>query len=895
MIRYKLYSWLIAIALFVSTLALSMTLVSCSDDDEALSSSYGYVQFMVYKSSQNTRADSTSTRAEVDELDRLYDAQKVRVVLEFEGSTITQTLVLNAYNKDNAEYGMQSEKLQLVAGNYTVVGFYLYDNLDEPLYSGISGDTFTIVPGGLEVQPLYADAVGRGEVTFKLIKALSETRADEGEYPFENIKIIDIAVRNTFTREITTFDSIPVSITDSFDESQTYTGTDGQEHHYQSSYGKCSGTYMLTAGNYEISSYTTYSDTRRRTSLETVALSSSPVFTVEDNKSTEDVEVPIQLSGTAEYIKDYLALKVIWEKLGGKDWCYYGEEQSMGVNWNFNKDIDLWGNQPGVTTDANGRIETIELQGFGPSGNIPDEIGQLSELKVLSLGTHTELIGGSISSAAQFTQMSDEQKKEFRMNYRDNVLSRDIRENLSDGLKDYINRDPSKKSIKSVKRKDVSSGTMTNGITGISKAVMRCQQLQMIYVANCPMTHYFVEVENPEYSTEGYSWSTMEDFTDIEIYNTKLTELPVEMMADLPNLQTANLSRNPEISSETMLQNFKDLLKGEFANCIQILYLGYNNLEDTPEFLSSEYNQMVKLALLDITNNKLKHIYPFGQEINIMDFYLDYNELTELPVHTDGYFFGYYDCEEFTVTHNKLKALPNAFNAHSNYVIDSFDASYNEIIGIGVDANGNPYSDFKGINATSLNLSYNRMTEFPSELFSSDSPIYTLMLNGNGIKEIKDGALKGNRSYCLETLDMGYNQLESIADDEFSSIRLPYLYGLGLSYNKFSSFPLGPLYNRTMTVMEIRGQRDDEGNRCLTEWPTGLYTNVGLLAFYIGSNDLRKIDDTISTRIYIFDIADNPNIQIDLTDVCYYIQAGYYMLIYDKTQDIRGCDYLFEY
>ncbi len=893
--RYKRYSWPLALVLIASSLAMTLSLVSCSDDDDIYSSEYGYVQFMVYKSQADTRADSTSTRAEVDQLERLYDAQKVRVVLEYEGSTITQTLVLESYNMENGEYGMQSEKLQLLSGDYTVVGFYLYDNLDEPLYSGISGDSFTIVPGGLEIQPLYADAIGRGEVTFKLIKALSETRADEGAYPFSNIKVIDISVRNTFTREITTFDSIPVSITNSFDESKTYTGTDGQEHHYQSTYGKCSGTYMLTAGDYEISSYSTYSDTRRRTRLETVSLASSDRFTVEDNKLTEDAEVPIQLSGTADYINDYLALKVIWEKLGGEKWSYYGEEQSGGVNWNFNKDLDLWGNQPGVTLDGNGRVETLEINGFGPAGNVPDEIGQLSELKVLYLGTHTELIGGSIASSTLLSNMSDSQKKDFRMNYRDNVLSRDIRNNLSDGLKDFINRDPNKKEIKSVMQKDVSSGTMTNGITGISKAIMRCTQLQALYVANSPMTSFFVEVENPEYSTEGYSWEDMESFTDIEIYNTKLTELPVEMMANLTNIQTANLSRNPEISASTLLQNFKDLLKGPFAKSIQILYLGYNNLEDTPEFLSSEYNQLEKLALLDLTHNNLKHIYPFGKDVNIMDFYLDYNELTELPVHTDGYFFGYYDCEEFTLTHNKLKALPNAFNAHSSYLIDSFDASHNEIIGVGVDGNGNPYDDFRGINATSLDLSYNRLTEFPSILFSTASPMYTLNLAGNGITEVKEGALKGDRSYYLETLDMSYNQLESLADEEFSSTRLPFLYGLGLSYNKFSSFPLGPLYNRTMTVMEIRGQRDDEGNRCLREWPTGLYTNVGLLAFYIGSNDLRKIDDTISTRIYIFDIADNPNIQIDLSDVCYYIQAGYYMLIYDKTQDIRGCDYLFEY
>ena len=62
--------------------------------------------------------------------------------------------------------------------------------------------------------------------------------------------------------------------------------------------------------------------------------------------------------------------------------------------------------------------------------------------------------------------------------------------------------------------------------------------------------------------------------------------------------------------------------------------------------------------------------------------------------------------------------------------------------------------------------------------------------------------------------------------------------------------------------------------------------------FTIGSNDLRKIDDTISPDILVFEIKDNPNISIDLSNVCYYISIGYYLLIYDKTQDIRGCDIL---
>ena len=95
-----------------------------------------------------------------------------------------------------------------------------------------------------------------------------------------------------------------------------------------------------------------------------------------------------------------------------------------------------------------------------------------------------------------------------------------------------------------------------------------------------------------------------------------------------------------------------------------------------------------------------------------------------------------------------------------------------------------------------------------------------------------------------------------------------------------------------MTVLGIRSQRDASGNRTLRQWPTGIYQCPSLSGFYIGGNDLRKVDDTISPDIFIFEIKDNPNISIDLSAVCSYIKYGYYKLIYDKTQDIRGCDYL---
>ena len=112
-------------------------------------------------------------------------------------------------------------------------------------------------------------------------------------------------------------------------------------------------------------------------------MQTSKSFVVKDNEVTKDAEVPVRLDETAEYIKDYIALKAIWTKMDGPNWKYYGESSPMGANWNFNKDIDLWGNQPGVQLLDNGRVALLSLAGFGAKGVVPDEIGQLTELRIM--------------------------------------------------------------------------------------------------------------------------------------------------------------------------------------------------------------------------------------------------------------------------------------------------------------------------------------------------------------------------------------------------------------------------------------------------------------------------------------------------------------------------------
>ena len=867
------------------------SITSCTEHDDELGAAYGYVQFKLYKN-DTAPAQAAATRA--NNLDFLHEAHKVKVIMQREGSTIEQTLVLNAYSNEHAAYGLRSDKLQLFVGEYKVIGYTLFDKLDKELLSASAPSQFTVVADGLVTHNLSVEVTPRGKASFRLVKpeSFSTTRSEEtGAYPFSNIKAVSLTVKNKNTLESVEINKVIATLEEGFHDY----AIDGSEYNAQTTYFTVDTVVWLKAGTYTVSSYITYSDKKARTVLEAVDVTDGAEFVVTDNLLTENVPVTIQLSETAEHIKDYLALKEIWLALDGPNWSYYGEAEAAGCNWDFNKDLDMWGEQPGVSIDGDGRVVSLSLAGMGARGIVPDAIGQLTEVSVLSLGTHDELLGGHLFDEVDGA-MTDEQRQAIRMSYHDKFLKRDIREGLSDILQDAINRDEQQRPIVKSNRitlKDVQFGKQTNAITGISRAMMRLTKLQQFYIANSPITadNFFVDVDttSPYYEEQStWSWTAMESLTDVEIYNCRnLDRLPLEMLTTLPELQSLNIACNNHISGAQLKSDWEAIIDGASGPRLQLLYMGYNNLEEFPQY--EHLSKMVKLALLDCTNNKIKTLHPFGKNVNLTKVYLDYNEIEHIPGHRedDGYdyFFGYYDVELFSCTNNKLTQVPDIFNAKSVNIMKDVDLSYNLISGF---EHGDAH---RGINANSVSLSYNKLEEMPAVLFKSGSPMTILMLSGNGMKRIPEGSMTGKYSHYLQSLDLSYNKLTDLPSDLWAT-NVPYLYGIDLSYNCFSEFPYEPLDCSYLTTFGIRHQRDEEGNRTLRTWPTGLYTCPSLVGFYIGSNDLRKIEDTISPYIRYFEIKDNPNISIDLSDVCDYIAAGYYLLIYDKTQDIRGCAYL---
>ena len=755
-----------------------------------------------------------------------------------------------------------------------------------------------IVAGGLVSHDLTVDVEPRGTVRFSISKDLSDftetpvvTRAAERQYTFDEIAFLDLTVRHKTTNELTTFEKLPAKFSIHFRDDREDGAPEDIEDGYQTSSLECDTLLSLKAGDYSLERYQAYD--KNKILLETNKRPKNLDFTIEDNKTTE-AKVGVTLYEADEYIRDYYALYEIWKALDGEHWSYRGENYPTGVNWDFNKDPDLWGVQPGVEVHSNGRVAKISIGEFGFRGHVPAAIGQLSELVELYLGTHND--GNLLEydpSLAHDKSLSE--RNRTRMERHKEFLSlihipTQTSEPIARALAEHGISIPATSLYKNftedqiIDRKtglqnnirpyDVVHGKLTNGLKSIDPAIGKLEKLEYLNIANGELEEIPAEVAN------------LKSLTDLEVYNCpKMTRFPVEI-AQMPELVSVNISNNAQWSAEELYKGLDAIANGPSKEKLQILYATNNKLREIPE----SFSNLKKIGLLDLSRNQIETLHPLGKEVAPEQLYLDHNNITSLPANSDGIFCGTDDTETFSVTYNKLKKVPNIFSAKSKYVMKSVDFSYNEIDGF----EGEEEGKYKGLRVETFSLAANPgLTKFPKCLGTTNSLVSYIILRGCSIDEIPEGSFGGKNSTALISLDLTYNKLKALSKD-FTAEQLPYLYGLDISYNSFDKFPFGPLNCAGLTVYAIRGQRDAEGKRCLREWPTGLYQHTGLRGFYIGSNDLRKIEDTISYLIYHLDISDNPNITFDASAICYYWQQGVYNLIYDKTQNILNCDKMLE-
>lgn len=845
--------------LILALLSSVLLFTGCTDEAEPVSEpGYGYVQFHLFKKGSYTKAG--------DKLEYLRDAAKIRVTLRSQDNDIiTPVAVVEAVDKNLSEWGLQTAKIRLIAGKYTMTAYEIYDGLDNSVLVGSPSETVVldVKPNGIVSEDIALNVVDRGWAKFRLVKDLSEivgTKAGKDgadEHPFYGIQSVDLTVKNKNTGEITEITNIEV----------THKFVDGEkaaDPDYISGICVSDTLVALKGGTYTVTKFRTYFDYFRKV-YETSTNVAENEFVVKDNQET-DADVPVTLHTTSGHVQDALALREIWEALDGPNWR---------IKWEFNCDVDAWTANTGVQILGNGRVASLDLTGTGAKGAMPAAIAKLTELRKLTLGTigYNAAAGGTtVTTGRKLTYFTPEDHEADR---RLTIGTRDPRSRFSKELQQSfeIAGDPVKPGVKSLsERMPVMYKPEVNAtdIVSLPDEINQLKNLEHITIAFSPIKTFPVDM------------SGLTALTDVEIFAcTELTEFP-KGLATCPKLTSLTYSFNVNTAVSSMEEGISAINNGPASKTIQLLYFPNQRIDNMPDL-----SNIPRLSVLVIQGCGLKSFTaPFSKDQFFVQFMASDNELTSLPRDEKGNFLAYNaETEEVNFSGNKFTELPDIFDAKSAYQVGTVDFSKNQIASV---EHGDAY---RGIKAATFDISYNKLKELPVQLFgTSSSSISYLKIDGNGMEKISKEAIEGKYTYRTTTISMAYNKLKSLPD-EFDSLTFPYLSGIDMSYNRFDYFPYTAVNNQYLSVFIFRHQRDADGDRCMRTWPAGIgQALAGLRALYLGSNDIRVVTDELSYMIYNLDIQDNPNISIDVSAVCSYIKSGWFNLMYSPGQDIRGCD-----
>lgn len=845
--------------LILALLSSVLLFTGCTDEAEPVSEpGYGYVQFHLFKKGSYTKAG--------DKLEYLRDAAKIRVTLRSQDNDIiTPVAVVEAVDKNLSEWGLQTAKIRLIAGKYTMTAYEIYDGLDNSVLVGAPSETVVldVKANGIVSEDIALNVVDRGWAKFRLVKDLSEivgTKAGKDgadEHPFYGIQTVDLTVKNKNTGEITEITNIEVT-------HKFVDGENAADPDYVSGICVSDTLVALKGGTYTVTKFRTYFDYFRKV-YETSTNVAENEFVVKDNQET-DADVPVTLHTTSGHVQDALALREIWEALDGPNWR---------IKWEFNCDVDAWTANTGVQILGNGRVASLDLTGTGAKGAMPAAIAKLTELRKLTLGTigYNAAAGGTtVTTGRKLTYFTPEDHEADR---RLTIGTRDPRSRFSKELQQSfeIAGDPVKPGVKSLsERMPVMYKPEVNAtdIVSLPDEINQLKNLEHITIAFSPIKTFPADM------------SGLTALTDVEIFAcTELTEFP-KGLATCPKLTSLTYSFNVNTAVSSMEEGISAINNGPASKTIQLLYFPNQRIDNMPDL-----SNIPRLSVLVIQGCGLKSFAaPFSKDQFFVQFMASDNELTSLPRDEKGNFLAYNaETEEVNFSGNKFTELPDIFDAKSAYQVGTVDFSKNQIASV---EHGDAY---RGIKAATFDISYNKLKELPVQLFgTSSSSISYLKIDGNGMEKISKEAIEGKYTYRTTTISMAYNKLKSLPD-EFDSLTFPYLSGIDMSYNRFDYFPYTAVNNQYLSVFIFRHQRDADGDRCMRTWPAGIgQALAGLRALYLGSNDIRVVTDQLSYMIYNLDIQDNPNISIDVSAVCSYIKSGWFNLMYSPGQDIRGCD-----
>ena len=859
------------LGVFVAFLGLVLV-GSCSDDEIAASQEgYGYMQLQLHKKGADSRALDSGK-----ELSYLKDVRKIQITLASAGNqSFSMALMPKSVSEEGAEFGLSTVPVQLMPGTYKITYFVVYgdevvDGQAEILQSGtpdeevnfrVENNRLTEVDFALEAVLYGKYAAVFGKDLSAIESPLSRATVDNSEIKYDDIASAVFTFKYS-SNGVSYVESYPVKAKK--EKKAQLFSTD---------------TIQMKQGDYVLSHYKLYNKNQELI----YAMDEEQNVKIEHFKLLRDT-VDVKLYETAA-IRDYIALYNIWKAMGGEEWSWNGEGYNIGSNWVFKfadgtpRPIDMWGDQPGVGLGGNGRVTSLNLGSFNPKGFVPDAIGDLTQLETLYLGNHDEtvsIVGDEGMEGILSHYLLAREGVDVRAHRMDIARERFALRRAQLQVASKLNYE-SRNARPTVYTKYAgrNKGSMSNRITGISERIGELAgTLTMLYIANG-----FIE-ELPE------SFGKLENLTDLEIYNCRMTTFP-EQLKELPNLVSLNFSMNGSLDLESTYKNLDDFFtNGKSQGTVQLLYLNDNKLTKLPPSIRN----MKKLGMLDLAYNKLVELPALGN-VSPVQFMVDCNELgnedlgagaTPIPNNfciTD-------DLELFSASCNKLKKFPVLLSNMKNdgkYSIEEIDLSVNQIDGF--------EPGFKGVRAEKLNLCSNKFAKLPTEFSEYSSVINFLRLSYNEITEVPFESFKNLKA--LEALELAGNKIKSMPN-EFNSEYLPHFSGIDLSQNRFDAFPVNILYVNSLNqlILNSQGYYTDAAQkkfkRTLVEWPTGLDQHMALKILEVSGNDLRMIQ-TFPDNLNKFDVSDNPNIKMTVPSaIIARINDGSFLLVYDETQDITN-------
>lgn len=867
---------------------------SCSEEEtEQMRSGYGYVQF---------RLASAGTRA-TQELEYLSDAKKIEVTLLNGDNQITQTLNLTSV-EGMGDYGLTSEKLELLPGEYKLQSYTLYGN---PEVAGgdlevlMQIDLDELIPFQVEVGHIGevnvdVRSIVRGDVSFLLTKDLSV---------FDD----DIANAKKAASRVTEEQSPEEFNYDQIEEVEVYYRKKGTQ---QQPFVRTMKVYpdaetgllrtdtipMEANKEYEITQLWMYAADKE---LLLLAQDMNDCYVAVTPNEIISPELPIVYSEDNEAIKDYIALYNIWNKMGGEEWSYYGENAPIGANWRFkNRPVDEWGIQPCVTLNNAGRVAQLDLGGFNPKGAVPESLCDLSELEVLYLGSHLEegdpnVITDEMNGIAvvDMWKLNHDPNYNFKRDYMDVFRARMALTYPSHVRTDLATRSNKKSKLKKFLTPvtyDNTSYKQTNRITALPENIGNLKNLRSLFIANGQIA------ELPA------SFAELSGLQECEIYNcTKMTEFPAEQLKGL-NLVVLNFSFNIGISNEKYKTGLETLFAAGNPICktLQLLYLRSNLMVDFPTSIKN----VEDLRMLDMSRNRLTTLPDLERKFRPVQALFCDNSITTMS----DEFCTIDDVEELNVSNNRLTVFPNLFtkkiadedpNKPSIYPAGTLDFSYNKI---------NRFADnFNGVKTETLVLTSNKFDEnpdnktangkvvFPDALSETKSVVQYLQIANCGLDSLSNSSVENLKQ--LVALDCLGNRLRYIPDC-FNLETFPYLTGVDLSNNAFAQFPTNILNVQALSKLLLASQFEikkvngkEVTTPCLKKFPANIGKHIGLRYLALSGNDIQQISETdFPTQLAELDVTENPNLEMTIpSEACTFIQMGRMIVYFDEDQLILGC------